>query len=477
MNMTKNALDACKNKYAKIMGHSSRLEGLKLSVDNMIQKMIVDSPNARVGLVTFADNVELIGDGSQSPKLIKKNDFKTMASLLNLAFDYRKQYMSQSIVNSHKQLLGKLDLVKTGEGSALGSGLIVSAGLASRGIAGSKVVLCTDGFAHDGLGQIQGMARNNQSFTRDFYSQIGKFAQDHGIVLSLISLVDSGSRMDILSPIANLTYGDIMRIDSAKSDENLSLMTSKKIIATSVNVKMRLHKALEFLGVNQKALSMNNSLLALPIGNTTKDSQITFEYGIKPFEILNLIPNLSLPLVCRLPFQAQIEFKSMDGSKFMMVMTKMLEVSNVLNDAMKGAKLDVIQTHALQSSANLAERKSYIEAEKNMQRWRNFSVSPEQLLKFDTLTLPLCNAIEKQKTRAIGYPTELEQSDDLAIEMNKANRQILVTKWPIPRIENVPHPLILPLPSPEEEPISVDPKKRRHKSTKQKTKTKKKKCE
>lgn len=449
-----------KNKYARRTGTVSRLEGLKSAIDTQIQKMALETPNVKVGFVTFAQNVEMIGDASQTPKHFLYNDFKDFSSLIEAATNFQKQYMNQSVGSSYKKLLGKLDTIKTGDGSSLGSGLTVSTALASTGAPGSRVIICTDGLAHEGIGQITSGTGSSQGEAKDFYTNIGEFARKNGIMLSLISLADSECRMDILSPIANLTYGDIMKIDLSKVVNNFSRMSSSKVIATSVAVKIKLHKALEFRSNNDgRILSADRSVLALPVGNATKDSQVTFAYGARPLTELKVIKGLDLSIKKSLPFQAQIEFKSLDGRKFLMVMTKMLDITSKLAESIKNPDFNVIRTHALQSTARFACAKSYEEAEKNMSGWRKFAVSPEQIFQFDKLAMPLSKAIKKQKMQSLEYPSEKSQFDELTIEINKANRELIETYRPPELVVPVPHPfmprMILP-------PIPPTKHKRQH---------------
>merc|ERR1719301_289269 len=66
--------------------------------------------------------------------------------------------------------------------TALGPALTVGVGLAS-GRSGSKIVLCTDGMANNGVGAIQDRKR-----IVDFYGDIGRRAAEEGTCISVITM-------------------------------------------------------------------------------------------------------------------------------------------------------------------------------------------------------------------------------------------------------------------------------------------------
>jgi len=71
--------------------------------------------------------------------------------------------------------------------TALGPALVVSIFMASK-VIGSKVVLCTDGCANQGVGNL-----GNDSAAPEFYERLGETASSKGLVLflrfSIISFV------------------------------------------------------------------------------------------------------------------------------------------------------------------------------------------------------------------------------------------------------------------------------------------------
>lgn len=80
-------------------------------------------------------------------------------------------------------------IIRLNEGgqTALGPAMLVAITLASK-VAGSKVVMCTDGRANMGLGNLENVDDTEQyKIASDFYSKLGVLAKDNGLfILSFI---------------------------------------------------------------------------------------------------------------------------------------------------------------------------------------------------------------------------------------------------------------------------------------------------
>ena len=65
--------------------------------------------------------------------------------------------------------------------------MLVSVMMAST-VAGSKVVMCTDGLANVGLGSLDTESVDERAVASKFYSQLGEKAKENGFVLTTCSL-------------------------------------------------------------------------------------------------------------------------------------------------------------------------------------------------------------------------------------------------------------------------------------------------
>lgn len=99
-------------------------------------------------------------------------------------------------------------------------------------------------------------------------------------------------------------------------------MLANPVIATKVEAKVKLHQALQFRNELPENLSADKSLMTRKMGNVTVDSIFTFEYGLKPLDILLEMEDIDMTKVKSFPFQTQIVYTALDGSKCLRVITK-----------------------------------------------------------------------------------------------------------------------------------------------------------
>jgi len=94
------------------------------------------------------------------------------------------------------------------------------------------------------------------------------------------------------------------------------------------------------------------------LGNVTKESQITFEFGIdKDFK--------STTELKELPFQVQIRFTTLDGTKCIRSITRNQPVTKDRDLAEKDADLDVLGVNIAQQAAKMAFKGEYSQARLN----------------------------------------------------------------------------------------------------------------
>ena len=112
------------------------------------------------------------------------------------------------------------------------------------------------------------------------------------MAVSLVSLVEKDCKLEMISPVANLTGGNIVRVDPEKLDTQFKEFMKETIVATNVIVSIRVHKAIEFANVQNGVI--NGPQLVCDIGNATPNTELTFEYKLKKLELLKKIPNFDV---------------------------------------------------------------------------------------------------------------------------------------------------------------------------------------
>ena len=211
--------------------------------------------------------------------------------------------MKNKINETHKQLTKKLmELEETGP-TALGPAVATSIAMAAEGAPGSQVVICTDGLANIGLGAFD-EAKSTDEIARvdEFYERVGQFAKSKGLTINIVSIIGDECNLDSLSKLAELTGGNVERVDPIALTKNFSNILSEPIIASNVVTKVKLHKGLQFRNEQDQNLSADKSLLVRDIGNVTAQTEITFEYTLKKISELVKMEDIDMTQIKQFPF-------------------------------------------------------------------------------------------------------------------------------------------------------------------------------
>lgn len=240
-----------------------------------------------------------------------------------------------------------MTLEETGS-TALGPAVITAVGLAGEGAPGSTVILCTDGLANIGLGALDEAKTEEQLLQIEkFYEAIGEYAKTKGVTINIISIKGDQSNIDSLSKLSELTGGEVELVDPKDLIGNFSNILSIQTIATNVTVKVKLHKGLEFRNQDPIHLSDDKTILARNLGNVNEETEVTFEYRMKSVkELINMV-DLDMTKLLSLPFQSQITYTALDGSRCVRVITNTLEISSDKEELEKKADFSVLGLNAV----------------------------------------------------------------------------------------------------------------------------------
>jgi len=115
-----------------------------------------------------------------------------------------------------------MKLEETGP-TALGPAVLTSVAMAAEGAAGSQVIICTDGLANIGLGAFD-EATTEEEIARvdEFYERVGEYAKNKGITINVVSLIGDECNLDALSKLAEMTGGDVDRINPVDLTKNFA---------------------------------------------------------------------------------------------------------------------------------------------------------------------------------------------------------------------------------------------------------------
>jgi hypothetical protein len=108
--------------------------------------------------------------------------------------------------------------------------LLTSIALASEGNLGSQVIVCTDGQANVGLGLTNRKEREQES--KRFYAQCGEYAKSNGVTVHIVTILGTECKIDAVSPVAEMTNGEIERVDPKDIHKNFNEFLGRFPLAT-----------------------------------------------------------------------------------------------------------------------------------------------------------------------------------------------------------------------------------------------------
>jgi len=153
--------------------------------------------------------------------------------------------------------------------------------------------------------------------------------------------------MASLSTLAELTGGKVERVNPTTLTQDFANMLSLPVIATNVEAKVKLHKGLLFRNELATDLSEDKSLLARRFGNTTAETVFMFEYGMKPISQLLEMEDVDMTAITHFPFQTQIKYTALDGSKCLRVISKKMEVSGEREELSQNVNAGMLQKNCV----------------------------------------------------------------------------------------------------------------------------------
>ena len=338
LEMKRNLENEAKNKT-----FVTRKQCVLAAIESQLNEMCTDTPNRKVGIVGFNNEVIVIGDGSKNPTVITGDKLQNYEILLQEGLDSAGTHLNTPISHSATKLFESLDKLKETGQTALGPALLVALGMASKGSHGSKLIVCTDGLANVGLGSLDNDINNSQ-----FYDRIKEYANQSGVSINVITMKGEDCKLDVLGSLADNTNGKILRVDPENLNQDFANVIKGEILATKVELKVFLHKALEFRNEGEGEFMNNGTIYRKVVGNVTEKSEVSFEYDLKNPQKLKEF-GLDMKALKKLPFQAQVTYTTHQG-KFLRIMSKFQEVSNKIEEVEREASIPMIANRAIKKS-------------------------------------------------------------------------------------------------------------------------------
>lgn len=233
--------------------------------------------------------------------------------------------------------------LKPSGNTALGPALALSIGLASVR-PGSKIILCTDGMANNGVGAIR-------TVEVPFYGDMGRRAGEEGTIISVVTMEGEDCSMENLGTSADLTGGLVEMVDLEALGESVGAMLADPTLALGLNVTIIATPGITFDAESQGTYHGRACVSNRKIGNTTIKTDFT----------LALRASADL-LVADAPAAMQVQLQYMrpkNGGEVLQVLTIRPRVTSQRDEAEADINSMCVGLSAIHRSACLAQQGEY----------------------------------------------------------------------------------------------------------------------
>ncbi|KAL6071496.1 Ras GTPase [Balamuthia mandrillaris] len=246
----------------------SRLECMQEAVKTHLQRLLVQSKDKKVVLITFNNDVTIIGDGrSKQFQVVTGDKLKDWETLWGIGTGINVDKDIAPIAESCEPLTKTVEALQETGATALGPALLIAVGLASQKPR-SEVIICTDGLSNVGVGSLEETENVSRGKDEDddddeeqggFYSRVGRIARKHETTINVISIEGSDCAMDRLGESASITAGTVNIVNPLELVRQLRSISQNPVIATNVSVKLLLGKQLLWKDENVLQKEKGNS--------------------------------------------------------------------------------------------------------------------------------------------------------------------------------------------------------------------------
>ena len=345
----------------------SRLDLVKLSIENNINTLLKTSPDVKVGIVSFGSIIEVKGDCLSNTMIIKEKDMNNEEKIKSLG-EENTNLIKAPIKQSSLKVLEALKATEENGSTALGPAVLLSVSLLKNAKIGSRIFLCTDGMSNLGVGDIS----ENRDKAALYYTKIGEMAKEKGIVINLITFEDSESEIDILMKMVQNSGGEIIRVNPNAILDGFNDLLENEVLASEVNVKMNLNKCMTFRDEEEKDMTNDGATIAKKLGNVTKETETYLELKFKKAIKLAEMDDINFDELKNLIFQCEIIYKKKNGGKYVRVISKNLKVSDNKEEIENKTDFEIISTMEIQKTAKLASQGLYREAQAQAHATRKY---------------------------------------------------------------------------------------------------------
>ncbi|XP_029438876.1 circularly permutated Ras protein 1-like isoform X2 [Rhinatrema bivittatum] len=334
--------------------HVSRMQGVQDAIIWSLDSLMLTSPTRRVALVTFNDVVTLYGDGLGAPQILMGYELMDADYLREQGVNYPTP---KCITESFHSLSTRVKGMQEHGSTALGPAALISITLASIQT-GSQVIICTDGLANTGLGYLDSMDDEVCQSAKVFYGDLAETASRKGVIVSILTFEGTDCRLMEVGKLADRTGGRVNIVKPGNLSSEIQAILEDNVMATNVKISFFIPQDMYF-----RHEEHNENKLVKDIGNVAKDTEITFEFGIKDQTIHERET---------VPFQLQVEFKTRDHRNACRIITQEKKITTNSSLVEDSLNITVLGVHAAQISARLTMEGRVQEAQQGLLAQKGF---------------------------------------------------------------------------------------------------------
>ncbi|XP_047448203.1 circularly permutated Ras protein 1 [Mugil cephalus] len=381
----------------------SRLEGIQDALQRALSSMLKESPRRRVALVTFNDEVVIYGDGTRTPVTLRDWALFDYDHIWQQGTAYS---IPHCIAETYDQLIQRVKDLREHGATCLGPAVLASVAMASR-YPGSKVILCTDGRANIGLGEIdQTPCLSPAHVTPYFYRQLALQAVGSGVIISIMTFEGTDCCLADIGRLADATGGRVNIVSTGTVATEIELVTVDNILATGVTATL-----LAADGVYFPYEEENNHKLLRDIGNVTKGMELTFQFAVKPDYMQVFLQKDAVP------FQLQLSFKTRDQQRVTRVITEQRPVTTSSRVIAGTLNLAVLGVHCAQLCASLTMEGRVQEAQRQLNAQQDLLQQVSKLRPIQKEESIYGNWMDTMTTICDGITTESQALSDEAAKV------------------------------------------------------------
>ncbi|XP_035796852.2 circularly permutated Ras protein 1-like isoform X2 [Amphiprion ocellaris] len=331
--------------------HKSRLQFVQEAVLQSVQRLSEQQSDTRVGIITFNHQVTMHGNEEVSSQCLSGAELMDSNYLKEAAASFPSPLpLSQTKNYLHRQVMG---LSASGT-TALGPTALLAIATASRE-PGSKVIICTDGKANTELGNLEvedNDARTLLSSTI-FYQDLGEYAANQGVTVSVLSIEGTDCRLDELGRLADRTGGKVVISSPNRLHPEFEQIIENRTIATHCTVALLLPKSLRMRGEREAGHKGTRE-----VGNVNPYTELTLQFAANEQDSEVPAPTSG----SRVSVQLQIRYRQRNGQRMLRVLTTDRGVTDDSSTVLSSLSLAIIQLNSSQASAALAIRGRFLDA-------------------------------------------------------------------------------------------------------------------